>query len=269
MAYGSATHLWILGTPTPSEVKEWLSTVAPDVHSGDVDAWQLGDRLLLGAVNTSEHEWRSRSIGVVSSLSSTIKGFDWVSIDIQPELDSWRIENSAGALLERSEQPDNESQLSLEMLEQAKKLVRELVPLKLEELHHYVDWAHELEDLGTGQPAPELGVPVHRIELGLRPAPPPPAVAEAAQTTAAGVLDHWLSIACIVATAFTVSMVQAPGPSAFASRLNHFLIQAASMWLLGTLLTGVTANGWPGVRPTLVSAGAIFTAGIIWSIMPF
>lgn len=62
----------------------------------------------------------------------------------------------------------------------AKEVVRTVVPLGLKELHHYVEWAHELEEVAPGALAPSLeGVRVEALTLGLPPGPerPPEAVA--------------------------------------------------------------------------------------------
>jgi hypothetical protein len=88
------------------------------------------------------------------------------------------------------------------------------------------------------------------------------------QGVRSGLFKYWLEVACVVATAFTVSVVQGPGPGQFAARLNHFLIQAGSLWLLGVVLMGVTSNGWPHFRDFLVAVTAFAVSGLLWSAVP-
>ena len=57
-------------------------------------------------------------------------------------------------------------------------------------------------------------------------------------------------------------------PAAFAPRLSHFLIQAGVLWALGTLLMGVTSNGWPRLRHVLVAVTALGACGLVWAAMP-
>lgn len=270
MAYGFATHLWVLGKPSPSQIREWLKSAVPDVHEGDVEVWQLGERVVLGAVNTSDREWRWRSIGVVHATRPAVQGFEWVSVDVHPDHNSWRVERSSGEVFEwdSEEADDGQDEPSPESIRGAKEILRSLVPLKLEQLHHYVDWAHELEEVGDGGLAPELNVASHRLALELPPAPAPAAAVRVAEKAVPRLAKYWLSIASVAATAFTVSMVQAPGPGAFTIRLNHFLIQGASLWLLGTVLAGVTSNGWPGVRITGWSTVVVVVSGLVWAALP-
>ena len=144
-----------------------------------------------------------------------------------------------------------------------------LAPLKLDELHHYVDWAHELEGVQEGEVAPALNVPVHRLSLDLPPAPPPPIPVAMAQGVSSGLFKYWIEVCCIVVTAFTVSVVQGPGPGAFAARLNHFVIQAGSLWLLVVVLMGMTSSGWPRLREFLSAAVAFAVCGLVWAAVPF
>lgn len=270
MAYGFATHLWVLGAPAPDQLKEWLLAAAPDLHQGDVEVWRLGDRVLVGALNTSDRESRWRSIGVVNSLSAFVKGFEWASIDIQPDHDIWRIQQSTHEAIEwdPEEAEEEHPEAPAALVEKAKELVRSLVPLKLDELHHYVDWAHELEETQEGATAPALNVPIRRLLLGLPAAPPPPIAVAVTQGVRSGLFRYWLEVACVVATAFTVSVVQGPGPGQFAARLNHFLIQAGSLWLLAIVLMGVTSNGWPRLKDVFVAVAAFGFAALFWGLVP-
>lgn len=270
MAYGFATHLWLLGAPVPAQVTDWLVAAAPDIHQGNVEVWRLGDRVLISALNTSDRESRWRSIDLVNSLPALAKGFEWVSIDIQPDHGFWRVQKSTNEALEwdpdQAEEEHPEAPAAL--VERAKQLVRSLVPLKLDELHHYVDWAQELEATQEGATENVLNVPIQRLSLGLPPAPLPPIAVAVTQGVWSGLYKFWLEIACVVATALTVSMVQGPGPGRFSVRLNHFLIQAGALWLFGVVLMGVTSNGWPHFREFLWAVTVFAVSGLLWSALP-
>lgn len=263
MAYGYACHLWVLGAPEPSTLKGWLVAAIPEVREGDLEVWRLGQRLLVGAVNTSDREARLRSMRTVEALAAAVKGFDWVRLELFPDSGFWSLERSAEPALSW-DADDEEGDPPIALLQQAKEVVRALVPLELAELHHYVDWAHALEATVPGEPAPALRVPVERVSLGLPAAPPAPAAARAGSF----LVEHWLAACCALASAFTVSVVQAPGPAAASARFSHFLWESFSLWLLGVVLLGVTSNGWPSARTCGASAVLMVAAGAAWSLVP-
>src|SRR5262249_50282728 len=100
MAYGFATHLWIHGTPEPDVLRTWLQAAVRDVKEEDLVALRLGDRTLLMPVNTAQRDQRWRSIGIIEAVSAQVKDHDWVSVDLMPDLDSWRVERRGGPALE-------------------------------------------------------------------------------------------------------------------------------------------------------------------------
>jgi hypothetical protein len=270
MAYGFAAHLWIFGTPEPATLRAWLLAAAPDAREEDVVAVRLGQRTLLAARNTNEREARWRGIKLVTGAAQHVRGFEWVSIDLHPDQDSWCIERPDGEVLswDPTELPESEgseasapAKPGAEFVERARGIIRSLVPLELRELHHYVDWAHQLEDTPDGAPAPELaGHPVRRFTLGLPSAPVQPQVVRAERS-----LTFWLLALCLLAAGFTVSVVQPPGPGAFLRRFIHFTLEAFVFW---SMASGVSAGKGSRLKVWLAGCAAIVGAGVIWGLVP-
>ncbi len=102
--------------------------------------------MLVGALNTSDRDARC------------VTGFQWASLDLQPDADAWRLERSdAEPLAWRSDDADgDETAPTAAALGEAKACAcaRALVPLMLDAPHHYVDWAHALEEVAEGGRAP-------------------------------------------------------------------------------------------------------------------
>jgi len=273
MAYGFATHLWISGTPESATLRAWLLAAAPDAREEDVVALRLGERTLLAAVNTSEHDARWRGIRLVTTVTKHVRGFAWVSIDIHPDQGFWRIERQDGEVI--SWDPDGlpttegaETSDAVEpdakLVERAKGVIRSLVPLELREYHHYVDWGHQLEDTPDGAPAPGLtGVHVRRFATGLPSAPVRPGVVRSARSPAI-----WLLALCLLASAFTVSVVQPPGPDAFLARFMFFTLEAFVFWSMCLGGLRVSAGGWSRLKVWLAGCAAIFGAGVLWGLVP-
>jgi hypothetical protein len=158
MAYGFATHLWIYGTPSGETLRRWVVESCPDARETDLVVFRLGDRTVISAANVDDRTARYRSIGVVGSLARGVpSGMATTFVDLQPDVESYVVDDEVDA-----RDPDQ--------VEAAKRRLQKLVRLELEELYHYVDWAHALEELEDGAPAPSLpGVAVQRLELGLPP----------------------------------------------------------------------------------------------------
>lgn len=177
MALGSATHLWIDGTPEPAELREWVLAARPDAREDDLLALRLGPRTLLCAVNTSDRAWWSRSVDVVSAVRPRAAG--WTALGVYPDTGDFELSASDGVSVSWDQaHPPEADALGL-----AGERIRRLVPLALTQVDHYVEWAHEVEDCVAGDPAPELtGVVVEPLALGLPPGPdrrPPPGAAAA------------------------------------------------------------------------------------------
>jgi hypothetical protein len=270
MAYGFAAHLWIFGTPEPATLRAWLLAVAPDAREEDVVAVRLGQRTLLAAVNTNERDARWRGIRLVTSVAQQVRGFEWVSIDLHPDQDFWRIERPDGDVLSwgPTAPPEPEGAEASEpvrpgaqLVERARGVIRSLVPLELRELHHYVDWAHQLEDTPDGAPAPQLaGNPVRRFALGLPSAPVQPLGVRKARS-----LAFWLLVLCLLASGFTVSVVQPPGPGAFLARFIHFTLAAFMFW---SMAVGAGAGRGSRLKVWLAGCAAVVVAGAIWGLVP-
>ncbi|WPB76601.1 hypothetical protein KYC5002_47390 [Archangium violaceum] len=270
MAYGFATHLWILGTPEPLTLRAWLLAAAPDAREGDVVALRLGERTLLAAVNKNEREARWRSIGLVTSVAQHVRGFEWVSLHLYPDHDLWRIERQDGEVLSwdpntlpepEGAEPPEPPRPGAELMERARSVIRSLVPLELHELHHYIDWGHELEDTPDGALAPSLeGDSVRRFALGLPLAPVPSRVARAVRSPA-----FWLLVLCLLASGFTVSVVQPPGPGAFLVRFIHFILEAFVFW---SMAVGAGVDGGSKRKVWLTGCAAIVVAGAVWGLVP-
>ncbi len=157
MALGSVTHLWIFGAPSPEALRSAVLAAMHDAREDEVLALRLGPRTLLAAVNTSDRAWRRRSIDLVSGVR--LAAFETVFVAMYPDVDAWELISRTGEEITRDDLPS------------ARLLLRELVPLELKELHHYVEWAQALEETSSGQPAPALrGVNVEVLSLGLPPA---------------------------------------------------------------------------------------------------
>ena len=179
MALGSATHLWLMGTPSTETLRAWVLEALPAATEADVIALRLGARTLLAAVNTSDREWWRRSVDLVSGVKP--QGVESVFIAVYPDTGDWEVLDRRGA--------HAESEVD------ARAVVGAVVPLELKELHHYVEWAHEVEELETGALVPALGeTRVEVLTLGLPPGPPrrlesiaPKAVAPLAQVADAAV----------------------------------------------------------------------------------
>jgi hypothetical protein len=224
---------------------------------------------LVSAADLDDRERRWRAIGAVFAVAPLVRGFEWVAVDVQPDHESWRLEKSTGEVLEWDPEspPAGERGARRDSVEVAKGWLRTLVPLELKELHHFVDWAQVLDAVDDGGIAAPLTTPLRRLALDLPKAPTPPTPIHV--RAGRGLAPYWLAAACIMATAFTVSMAQAPGPGAFVSRLTHFLVQGASLWVLGTVLLGITSNGWPRLRVAMRSGAAVVIASLLWSALPF
>mgnify|MGYP001587412607 CR=1 FL=1 len=152
MALGSATHLWLLGTPSVETLHAWVLEAVPAATESDVVALRLGQRTLLAAVNTSDRAWWSRSVDVVSGVQP--HGMESIFIGLYPDSGEWEVTDRHGARVETEAR--------------AKDVVRSVVPLELTELHHYVEWAQEVEELDSGAVVPELrDVRVEVLTLGL------------------------------------------------------------------------------------------------------
>ena len=159
MALGSATHLWLFGTPSPETLRAWVLEAVPAATEADVHALRLGQRTLLTAINTSDRDSWSRSVHVISGIKP--QGVESVFIGVYPDTGDWEVLDRSGA------HADTE--------EDARAVVGAVVPLDLKELHHYVDWAHEVEELETGALVPSLGeVRAEVLTLGLPPGPARP-----------------------------------------------------------------------------------------------
>jgi hypothetical protein len=152
MALGSATHLWLLGTPSTETLRAWVLEAVPAATESDVVALRLGPRTLLAAVNTSDRAWWSRSVDVVSGVQP--HGMESIFIGLYPDSGEWEVTSRHGARVETEAR--------------AKEVVRSVVALELTELHHYVEWAQAVEELDSGAVVPELdGVTVEVLTLGL------------------------------------------------------------------------------------------------------
>lgn len=156
MALGSATHLWLFGTPSVETLRAWILESVPAATEADVLALRLGQRTLLTAINTSDRAWWSRSVDVVSGVKP--QGVESVFIAVYPDTGDWEVLDRTGAHAESEAD--------------ARAVVGAVVPLELTELDHYVEWAHEVEELESGALVPSLGeVRVEVLTLGLPPGP--------------------------------------------------------------------------------------------------
>jgi hypothetical protein len=260
MSYGFATHLWILGRPGAATLKRWIQAAKPDAKEQDIVAYELDDRTRLSAVNTDDRQARWRSIEIVTSVSAQVDGFEWVKIDLHPDHDSWSIARSTGELLERD--PEKNREPTAPEIERAKGIIRDLVPLELQEIHHYVDWAQELEERSDAAPVPNMPTIVrHQLSLGLPSTPRP--IQKRISPAA------WILMAlCAVATAFTVSVVQPPGPAAFKARLLHFGIEGAIFWAMAFAGARNSSALISDLRLFATGLAAILAVGVIWSLVP-
>ncbi len=264
MAYGSATHLWIHGTPEAAVLKDWILAAKPDATDADLSAFRLGSRTLLVAVNVNDGELRWRSIRLIGSTSSHIRGFDWTLIDMHPDASFCQLEGPSFEPIHW----DERSNPSPAVLDAARARIRALVPLELLEVHHYVDWAHKLETIDDGARAPDLTGTVQFIALNLpanayRPTPSerPPSLIDRA-------LPFLILAFCIVATLFTVSVTQAPGPNAFISRALHVEIQATLFWLFALFVGDVRHRDWSRAQLILIGLAAISASAVLWGVVP-
>lgn len=264
MSYGFATHLWIHGTPIVAVLKNWILAAAPDATDADLSAIRLGDRTLLAAVNTNDREVRWRSIGIVGSVPAHIEGFDWTLIDIHPDASSCEVTGSALEAIRW----DDSSAPSAALVDATRQRIRHLVPLKLEHVHHYVDWAHELEDVDDGGPAPHMSAMVELLSLGLPPRAPGPVPPNTQLSFMRRALPFLILAFCVIATWFTVSVTERPGPQAFVSRALHVEIQASLFWLLAVFGGDVSHPIWSRTRLVLTGLAAITVSAGLWGISP-
>jgi hypothetical protein len=190
MAYGYATHLWIDGAPDAETLRQWVVGGLPDATERDLEVFRLGNRTLVSAINIDDRDVRWRSIRLVESVAGQLPdGVRKTFVNLQPDVESYEVNGEIDL--------GDAAQMAA-----AKAQLRRLVPLELEEIYHYVDWAHELEEAEEGSPVPSLpGVLVQRVLLGLPPGEAHPVKVHVPMANGEKVRQPWLWICLAVVAA--------------------------------------------------------------------
>ncbi|QQR48322.1 hypothetical protein JKA73_25495 [Myxococcus xanthus] len=166
MAYGIANHLWIHGSPDRSRVRQWmdaaLGTSFGDQPRSDIvvaDVFQFGPALtlidvqVLGAPRVEGEAEAAEQDGFLTRVASLAKEAGFKSTRVwmgDAGTMAWELESQGeegvpvGAKREdealRTLGPDGWSVDPLAPVV-AREVIRSIVKLPLEEVHHYIDWA--------------------------------------------------------------------------------------------------------------------------------
>lgn len=149
MAFGSVTHLWIEGAPTPETLRRWVTGGMPNATEGDLIAYRLGARTLLSAINISHREARSRSEEVVAQ-TSVDADVGCTLVEFNPDHGSYSIDGEAI-------DPADAAQVGA-----ARAHLASVLQLEVDSLDAYVEWGQALEE------TPD----VERLAIGLPPSLP-------------------------------------------------------------------------------------------------
>lgn len=132
MAFGSVTHLWIEGAPTPETLRAWVTTGTPNA-----------------TINVSHREARRKSKAVVAQ-TSVDADVDWMLVEFNPDHGSYSIDGEAI-------DPADVAQVAA-----ARARLTKVLQLEVNGLDAYVEWGQALEET----------LDVERLALGLPPSLP-------------------------------------------------------------------------------------------------